>query len=109
MSPVLGAIFVIVLSFTIVYLALAQHLFSYLRVKHPRIHTELGQPHLFLNNTPSLVPRLFRFIFRNGYVNLGDPHLTALCDRLRWLVVALTVGYLVFFGLFAAAASRGAL
>ena len=54
------------------------------RRHHPGQYGELGEPHLFLNNSPSLSRRTASFIVGEDYSRIGDPAFTAIGDRTRW-------------------------
>ena len=68
----------------VVYLGMTLKLFGYLRQNQPGQYEKLGEPHLFLNNSPSLSRRAARFIADEDYSRIGDPALTAIGDRTRW-------------------------
>jgi hypothetical protein len=83
---------------TIVYLFLISRLTSRLRQDHNEIYARLGEPTLFLNNSPSNSMRLVAFILSGRYSSLADPKLRVLGGACRILLVTTFLGFCILHG-----------
>ena len=58
-------------------------LFSYLRENHPGEYTAIGEPSLFMNNTPKNNILFLRFILGTRPQTIDDPQLALSCTFLK--------------------------
>ena len=65
-------------------LVLHHRLLRRLQHDHPQVWQELGRPTLFLNNSVSNGFAVLRFVQQREYMELKDPELRSLADRVRW-------------------------
>jgi hypothetical protein len=97
MNSILATLFygviLILIPTGILYLFLVARLMSRLRDAHRDVYAQLGEPTLFLNNTPAKSMRLVGFILRGQYLKLADKSLNALGRACRILLVITFAGF----------------
>lgn len=71
-------------------LGLTHLLFSILSSKHPREFSEIGSPHLVLNNTPGNNFKFLRFLYLGEFRKLSSIAISSIC----YLICVLHVGLL---------------
>jgi hypothetical protein len=67
-SSIFTTLFVMVL----IWFWLTHKLFKMLSASHPSLYKEMGEPSLFMNNTPGTVMALFKFLFGRRYLGTGN-------------------------------------
>jgi len=78
---------------TIIYLGKLHFFFKYLKEEEPQAWKDLGEPHLFLNNTLPNNMKLFKFFYKKQYNNLRDNQAIEKAVMIRNL---LTIGIILF-------------
>lgn len=91
--------FVLVFAGVIVWFVMVSSLFRRLRRDHPEKFRTMGEPGLFLNNTPRTNWTFIRFLFKREDRELSDPSLSRLS---RTMLIFFVCYCIVFFGLVAA-------
>lgn len=84
----------------IVWFFQISRLFTYLRENHPDEYTEMGQPTLFMNNTPKNNVSFLRFILSERPSELNDELLEKKCKFLKrffYTYIGLFGGLIVLF------------
>jgi hypothetical protein len=85
---------------TVVYLILIRRLMVRLSEGHRDTWRELGEPSLFLNNTPRNNMLLLRWLWRRSYLALDAPDDIRLAARVRSLLLTLLLTFLILIGSF---------
>lgn len=70
------------------YLLQVKKLLKCLEDKHPKIWEGLGRPSLFMNNSPSNGMKILSYIRNKDYELAGDPELTRIGARARYMLAA---------------------
>jgi uncharacterized membrane protein (DUF485 family) len=73
---------------TIVYLILLASMFDRLRKMYPETYRELGEPSLFLRNSPKNNIRVLGFLMRREYRQMPDESFRLLAAQARNLLIA---------------------
>ena len=93
MLDVAAIVLVILVGFqflgTAVYLFLIRKVLVHLETNHTVTWRQLGEPSLFLNNSPRNSLLVVRFLWNKQYLLLQDAELTHLASRVRGLLVVL--------------------
>jgi hypothetical protein len=93
LNAVVGVLFPILFVAAIIWLYSVWSLFRQLKARHPEKYSAMGEPSLFLNNTPRGLLKLLAFLFKREDRPLQDPHLS----HLTTIMLILFWGYLVLF------------
>lgn len=88
---------IIIVSF-VSWFILLHVLFGSLKSRHPEAFSDMGKPHLVLNNTPVVTSNVLGFLFKRKWKKLADPRVAAICYALVFGGVAyfLSLGYYVY-------------
>jgi TRAP-type C4-dicarboxylate transport system permease small subunit len=87
----------ILFALVLVWFYLVTSLFRRLRTDHHAKFVEMGEPSLFVNNSPRTSFLLLRFLFRREDKELGDRALTKLT---KTMLVFFFIYVLLFLGVF---------
>src|SRR5882724_11677010 len=88
----------------IVWFFLVSGLFRRLRSQHPDKFREMGEPSLFMNNSPRTTIALMKFMFGRQDRELDDPGLSKLTVGMLWFFFCYFVVFISLFGIVATGA-----
>lgn len=88
-------VFFIAMVFVVfIWFFLVTKLFNLIEQNHPEKYQDMGEPHLFKNNTLSTNVAFMRYLFKKEWTSLGDPELTSLSTTMRRIFISTLVVFL---------------
>lgn len=73
---------------TLLYLSKIHSLFALLKAHEPDAYLALGEPHLFLNNTPKTNGRVLPFLLKGHFTDLSHEGVRDCARSVRTLLIA---------------------
>ncbi len=100
---ILAISFPLLLTSTLYWFYLCSKLFEHLKINHPQIYSEIGEPSLFWNSTPSNNNALLKFLLKKEWLKVDDTYLNKTCSIMRlFFIIYSIVLFIVLFIVFAA-------
>ena len=90
--PIIGLVLflAVIIGFTF-----TARLYKILKESHPEKYKAMGEPTLFLNNSPKTSIALMKFLFKREYIALNNPKLTTLGNIMLVFFVIYLVGFIL--------------